>query len=86
MNTMNSDWKALLSRRLRAEAQAQGYRQVDVCNIRAMETRPVKMYAVVVADCAIYVVTGHSENEMASGLRERIALQVGYGEKCVAKI
>jgi hypothetical protein len=73
MSAMSIDWKSLLSRRLRAEAQAQGCRRVDVCNIRVMETRPVKMYAVVVADCGIYAITGCNENEMASGLRERIA-------------
>lgn len=73
MNTMNNDWMSLLSKRLRAEAQAQGRRQVDVCNIRMMETRPVKMYAVVVADCDIYTITGCNENEMAKGLCDRIA-------------
>jgi hypothetical protein len=68
-----ADWKTLLCRRLRDEAYGMGCGQIDICNVRLMKTRPVKMYAVAVVDCCMYAVTGCNENEMAHCLRVRIA-------------
>lgn len=67
-----NDWKIFLAKRLIAEAQAKGKKQIDVCNIRKLRTNPVKMYAVVVADCSIFALNGYCENDMASKLQERI--------------
>jgi len=67
------EWKQILSRRLRDEALNMDCKQVDICNIRKMLTPPDKMYAVVVADARMYVVTGCNENEMATSLRVQIA-------------
>jgi hypothetical protein len=68
----NDEWKSLLYRRLRDEANDMGVRRVSVSNVRLMKTRPEKMYAVVVADCCMYAINGCNENEMARQLRARI--------------
>jgi hypothetical protein len=69
---MNTDWKTLLYRRLRAEALDLGIRRVDITSVRMMHTRPEKMFAVVIADGVMYAVTGCNENETAHRLRVSI--------------
>jgi len=69
MNRINSDWKVLLDRRLRAEACELDCNRISVEGIRKLNTRPAKMYAVVDVDGVKYAIIGTCENTMASCLR-----------------